>query len=164
MLSANTSNRLSRPRWLATRVTRAHGTLLRRSRGRLAARNLLVAPRQRVLALTTVGRKSGRRRTTALGYLRDGEDFAIVASNAGLDRAPAWWMNLQVNPEAEVDAAGERVRVRAREATPEEHERLWPRFLDQYPGFDGYRQLTTREIPVVLLERLAVARMHGDPP
>jgi hypothetical protein len=41
---------------------------------------------------------------------------------------------------------------------------LWPRFLDQYPGFDGYRQLTTREIPVVLLERLAVARMHGDPP
>jgi deazaflavin-dependent oxidoreductase (nitroreductase family) len=121
----------------------------------LAAKNLLVAPRQRVLALTTVGRKSGRRRTTALGYLRDGEDFAIVASNAGLDRAPAWWMNLQVNPEAEVDVAGERVRVRARQATHEEQDRLWPRFLEQYSGFDGYRQLTTRKIPVVLLERLA---------
>jgi F420H(2)-dependent quinone reductase len=60
----------------------------------------LVAPRQRVLALTTTGRKSGRPRTTALGYLRDGEDFAVVASNSGLDRPPAWWMNLQVNPEA----------------------------------------------------------------
>jgi deazaflavin-dependent oxidoreductase (nitroreductase family) len=73
-------------------------------------------------------------------------------------------MNLQVNPEAEVDAAGERVRVRAREATPEERERLWPRFLDQYPGFDGYSHLTTRKIPVVLLERLAAARVHGDAP
>jgi deazaflavin-dependent oxidoreductase (nitroreductase family) len=121
----------------------------------MANRNLVVAPRQRVLALTTIGRKSGRRRTTALGYLRDGDDFAIVASNAGLDRSPAWWMNLQVNPDAEVDAAGERVRVRAREATPDERERLWPRFVDQYPGFDGYLQLTTRKIPVVLLERVA---------
>jgi deazaflavin-dependent oxidoreductase (nitroreductase family) len=121
----------------------------------LPARNLLIAPRQRVLALTTIGRKSGRQRTTALGYLRDGEDFAVVASNSGLDRAPAWWMNLQVNPKAEVDAAGERVRVRAREATPEEQERLWPRFSEQYSGFDGYRRLTTRKIPVVLLERLA---------
>jgi deazaflavin-dependent oxidoreductase (nitroreductase family) len=121
----------------------------------LPARNLLVAPRQRVLALTTIGRKSGRQRTIALGYLRDGEDFAVVASNSGLDRAPAWWLNLQVNPDAEVDAAGERVRVRAREATADEQERLWPRFLEQYSGFDGYRQLTTRKIPVVLLERLA---------
>jgi F420H(2)-dependent quinone reductase len=155
VLSAHVSNLLSRPRWIATRVTRVHGFWLRRTRGRLASRNLLVAPRQRVLAVTTIGRKSGRPRTTALGYVRDGEDFAVVASNSGLDRAPAWWMNLQVNPEAEIDAAGERVRVRAREATPEEEERLWPRFLEQYPGFDGYRQLTTREIPVVLLERVA---------
>jgi F420H(2)-dependent quinone reductase len=155
VLSAHVSNLLSRPRWLATRVTRFHGYWLRRTRGRLASRNLLVAPRQRVLALTTIGRKSGRPRTTALGYLRDGEDFAVVASNSGLDRSPAWWMNLQVNPEAEIDAAGERVRVCAREATPEEQERLWSRFLDQYPGFDGYRQLTTRKIPVVLLERVA---------
>jgi deazaflavin-dependent oxidoreductase (nitroreductase family) len=155
VLSAQISNRLSRPRWLATRVTRAHGAWLRRTRGRGPARNLLVAPRQRVLALTTTGRKSGRARTTALGYLRDDAGFAVVASNSGLDRPPAWWMNLQVNPEAEVDVAGERVRVRARQATAEEQDRLWPRFLDQYSGFDGYRQLTTRKIPVILLERLA---------
>ncbi|MGH2864225.1 MAG: nitroreductase/quinone reductase family protein [Solirubrobacteraceae bacterium] len=116
----------------------------------------MVAPRQRVLALTSIGRKSGRSRSTALGYLRDGEDFAVVASNSGLERSPAWWMNLQVNPEAEIDVAGERVRVCAREATPEEQERLWPRFLDQYPGFDGYRQLTSRKIPVVLLERVTL--------
>lgn len=61
-------------------------------------------------------------------------------------------MNLQAHPQAEIDVAGKRLRVRAREATPEEQERLWPRFLEQYPGFDGYRQLTTRRIPVVLFE------------
>lgn len=129
--------------------------MLRRTNGRLANKNLLVAPRQSVLALTTTGRRSGRPRTTALGYLRDGDGFAIVASNSGLDRPPAWWLNLQANPKAEVDAAGERFHVRAREANPEEQERLWPRFVDQYPGFEGYRRLTTRKIPVVLLELMA---------
>ena len=155
MRIARLSNLLSRPRWLAKRITRLHGFLLRRTRGRFPARNLWFAPRQRVLALTTTGRKSGNRRTTALGYLRDGDGFAVVASNSGLARPPAWWLNLEVNPEAEVDVAGERVRVRGREATPQEHERLWPRFLEQFPGFDGYRQFTTRKIPVVLLERIA---------
>jgi deazaflavin-dependent oxidoreductase (nitroreductase family) len=152
---ARLSNLLSRPRWLATRITRLHGFLLRRTRGRFPSRNLWFAPRQRVLALTTTGRKSGQHRTTPLGYLRDGDYFAVVASNSGLARPPAWWLNLEVNPEAEVDAAGERVRVRGREATPEEHERLWPRFLEQFGGFDGYRQFTTRKIPVVLLEPTA---------
>ena len=155
MRMARFSNRLSRPAWLAKRVTRVHGFLLRRTRGRFVSRNLFFAPRQRVLALTTIGRRSGSPRTTALGYLRDGDDFALVASNSGLDKPPAWWLNLQANPEAEVDAAGERVRVRGREATHEEHERLWPRFLEQFAGFEGYRQFTTRKIPVVVLERLA---------
>ncbi len=155
MSIARFSNLLSRPRWLAKRITRVHGFLLRRTRGRLASRNLFFAPRQRVLALTTIGRRSGSRRTTALGYLRDGDDFALVASNSGFDSPPAWWLNLQANPEAEVNVAGERVRVRGREATREEHERLWPRFLDQFAGFEGYRQFTTRKIPVILLEPLA---------
>jgi deazaflavin-dependent oxidoreductase (nitroreductase family) len=149
---ARLSNLLSRPRWLAGRVTRLHAFMLRRTRGRFPARNLWFAPRQRVLALTTTGRKSGQQRTTPLGYLRDGDGFAVVASNSGLARPPAWWLNLQVNPEAEVDAAGERVRVRGREATDEEQERLWARFLEQFRGFDGYRKFTTRKIPVVLLE------------
>jgi deazaflavin-dependent oxidoreductase (nitroreductase family) len=150
---ARISNVLSQRRWLATRVTRAHAYCLRRTRGRFVNRNLFFAPRQRVLALTTTGRKSGRARTTAVGYLRDGDDFAVVASNSGLDRAPAWWVNLQSNPEGEVDAAGERVKVHARVATAAEHARLWPRFLDQFQGFDGYRSFTKRTIPVVLLER-----------
>ena len=160
VLMARLSNLLSRPRWLAGRVTRFHAFLLRRTRGRFPARNLWFAPRQRVLALTTTGRKSGQERTTPLGYLRDGDGFAVVASNSGLARPPAWWLNLQAHPEAEVDAAGERVRVRGRAATPEEQERLWARFLEQFRGFDGYRKFTTRKIPVVLLEPVDGA--HGD--
>jgi len=156
-MMARLSNLLSRPRRLATRVTRAHGWILRRTRGRLLGRNLFFAPRQRVLALTTVGRSSGRERTTALGYLREGDAFVVVASNSGMDRAPAWWRNLEEHAEAEVNAAGERVRVRARMASDEESERLWPRFIEQFSGFDDYRRYTAREIPLVMLEPAEVA-------
>jgi deazaflavin-dependent oxidoreductase (nitroreductase family) len=110
------------------------------------------APRQPVLALTTQGRKSGERRSTAIGYLEDGRRLVLVASNAGLDRAPAWWLNLRERPEAEIDLGGERRPVRARTATEEERERLWPRVLEQFEGFDDYACYTQREIPLVLLE------------
>src|SRR5215211_4076498 len=99
---AQITNLLSRPRWLASRATRAHAWVLRRTRGRVGARNL-IAPRQRVLALTTVGRKSGEARSAPMGYLRDGDNVLVVASNAGLDRPPGWWLNLQADPDAEVD-------------------------------------------------------------
>ena len=51
-----------------------------------------------MLALTTRGRKSGDQRTTAMGYERDGDAVFVVASNSGLDRPPAWWLNLQEDP------------------------------------------------------------------
>jgi deazaflavin-dependent oxidoreductase (nitroreductase family) len=134
-------------------VTRAHAWMLRRTRGRFFSRNLFFAPRQRVLAMTTTGRRSGQARTTAMGYLCDGDTVVVVASNSGLDRPPAWWLNLQDEPEAEIDFAGERRAVRARAATSDEHERMWPRFVEQFPGFEGYRSYTKREIPLVFLER-----------
>jgi deazaflavin-dependent oxidoreductase (nitroreductase family) len=153
VILARISRFLSSQRWLSVRVTRAHAALLRRTRGRFFGRNLLFAPRQRVCAMTTTGRRSGEARTTAMGYLCDGDNVVVVASNSGLDRPPAWWLNLQAKPEAEIDFAGERRAVRARVASPEEHERMWPRFVEQFPGFEGYRSYTTREIPLVVLER-----------
>ena len=149
---ARISHFLNGQRWLSVPVTRAHAALLRRTRGRFLGRNLFFAPRQRVLALTTRGRRSGRQRTTAMGYERDGDDVFVVASNSGLDRPPAWWLNLQADPDAEIDCAGERRRVRARVATPAEHDRIWPRFLEGFPGFDDYRSYTKRDIPIVVLE------------
>jgi deazaflavin-dependent oxidoreductase (nitroreductase family) len=153
MLIARFSNLLSRPRWLAKRITRVHGFLLRRTRGRLASRNWFFGPRQRVLALTTIGRRSGSRRTTPLGYLRDGDDFAVVASNSGLDSPPAWWLNLQANPQAVVEDGNQKIPVRAVEVTePAAKDRLWKKMTAVYKGYDGYTRKTDRVIPLGLLK------------
>jgi deazaflavin-dependent oxidoreductase (nitroreductase family) len=76
----------------------------------------------------------------------------VLASNAGSDRPPAWWLNLQAEPRAEILADGRRHTVRARRADPADDERLWDEFARLNPGFDEYRRLTERRIPVVLLE------------
>jgi deazaflavin-dependent oxidoreductase (nitroreductase family) len=104
-----------------------------------------------ILLLTTTGRKSGRKRTTPLLYLKDGDDFVLIASNAGDDRNPAWWVNLKAAPHGRVQVGWAKTGVTARQASAEEKARLWPRITDVYPGYDEYTTRTTREIPVVIL-------------
>ena len=104
-----------------------------------------------ILLLTTTGRKSGRRRTTPLQYLEDGGNRVLVASNGGNPRHPVWWLNLERNPEAEVQVRNEKSRVRAEKAEGEERERLWGLVVEMYSGYEGYQRTTTREIPVVIL-------------
>jgi len=122
------------------------------SGGRLK-RSFLFAGGQPVLALTTTGRKSGAARSTVIACMPDRDNLVVVPSYAGLDRPPAWWLNLQANPQAEVDFRGEHRVVRARRASAEEERRLWPRILEQYSGFEEYRRMTERVIPVVILEQ-----------
>ena len=106
----------------------------------------------RSLRLVTMGRRSGERRETWLYYVPDGENMVIVPSNAGRPRSPAWWLNLQAEPEADV-RLGKQVRpVRARTATTEEEARLWPRLVEAFPLYERYRARTDRHIPVVILE------------
>ena len=76
----------------------------------------------------------------------------MVASNAGDDRDPAWWRNLQAHPEAEVEIGATRRPVRARQATPEETGPLFERFVAAIPTYDEYRRKVARPIPVVILE------------
>jgi deazaflavin-dependent oxidoreductase (nitroreductase family) len=104
-----------------------------------------------ILLLTTKGRKSGQARTTPLQYFRDGDDIVLVLSNAGDDHHPAWWLNLQANPNGAVQIGGEKTKVEARKATPDEKARIWPDVTAIYPGYDEYQTRTTREIPLVLL-------------
>jgi deazaflavin-dependent oxidoreductase (nitroreductase family) len=106
-----------------------------------------------MLLLTTRGRRSGLPRTQPLACYRDGEDLIVVASNNGLERHPAWWLNLQAHPDAEVRFGRESRRVRAVTAGPEERARLWPWLEKQNPFYGRYAQRTTREIPVVILRR-----------
>ena len=111
------------------------------------------ADRLGTLALRTVGRKSGDRRETLVWFTDDPPNRVLVASNAGSDRHPAWWLNLQAHPEAEVRAGDEAwQRVRARRATDAELAVLWPRLERLSPAYRSYRRATGREIPVVILE------------
>ena len=107
-----------------------------------------------ILLLTTTGRRSGEQRTHALIYGRDGEDYLVVASKGGSDKPPGWFANLQANPEVEVQVLGDRFRAHARLATPEEKPRMWAEMVSHWPAYDEYQQRTSREIPVVVLERL----------
>jgi deazaflavin-dependent oxidoreductase (nitroreductase family) len=104
-----------------------------------------------ILLLTTTGRKSGKKRTMPLVYLQDGDDIVIIASNGGSDRHPAWWLNLKDKPEAEVQVGRDAKSVTAEKATGEERDRLWRQVVEMYKGYDEYRQMTEREIPVVIL-------------
>jgi F420H(2)-dependent quinone reductase len=132
-------------------LTRAHAIAIRLSGGRIR-RSFMFTGGMPILVLTTLGRKSGQSRSTPVGYLRHGHGYAVLASNAGSDRSPAWWLNLQAQPHAEVLADRARLAVTARRADAAEEASLWREFAARNPGFDEYRKLTERPIPVVVLE------------
>ena len=104
------------------------------------------------LLLDHVGAKSGTKRTSPLTYLRDGDDFVIVASKGGHPSNPGWFYNLRANPDTTIQVGSKRRPVHARVATPEERTRLWPKVVEVYGGYAGYQKRTDREIPLVILE------------
>jgi deazaflavin-dependent oxidoreductase (nitroreductase family) len=128
--------------------TRAHAWIFKRSKGRLGKR-FFGAP---VLVLRTTGRKSGEPRESPMFFIRHGEGWAVVASNAASKRPPAWFLNLQADPAVSVLVDGDDHSATAREATPDETTELWPRFVEIYRGYDHYKELAKRELPVVILE------------
>jgi deazaflavin-dependent oxidoreductase (nitroreductase family) len=107
-----------------------------------------------VLLLTTRGRKSGRLLRTALIYGRDGADYLLVASDSGAANHPSWYLNLVAHPEVEVQVGADRFSARARTATAEEKPRLWRLMVSILPQYNSYQEKTSRDIPVVILERV----------
>jgi deazaflavin-dependent oxidoreductase (nitroreductase family) len=105
-----------------------------------------------VLILTTTGRKSGEQRDNPLIYGRSGDDYLVVASRGGTDDPPAWYLNLDANPETEIQVKGDRIKTRARTATPEEKPELWKEMTSHWAAYDEYQKKTDRQIPVVVLE------------
>jgi len=104
-----------------------------------------------VLLLTSVGAKSGERRTTPVMYLPDGERMVIFASLGGAPNNPAWYHNLVANPSATVEVGPGTVEVDAVVTSGEERDRLFEQQAELYPQFADYAQKTTRQIPVVAL-------------
>jgi deazaflavin-dependent oxidoreductase (nitroreductase family) len=104
------------------------------------------------LILFTTGRRSGAQRTTPLIYGRHGDDYLVVASKGGTPENPDWYLNLEANPDVEIQVKGDRLRARARTATPEEKPELWSIMTKEWPDYDNYQTKTDRDIPVVVLE------------
>ena len=129
-------------------AARLHARVLRRTRGRLGRRFLGAD----VLVLRTTGRRSGEKRESPMFYLSHGDGYAVVASNAASKRTPAWWLNLEAAPEADALVDGDWHAVFARRASSEEAAELWPRFVEMYSGYDHYKEIASRDMPVVVLE------------
>lgn len=104
------------------------------------------------LLLTTTGRKSGEPRALPLIYGRDGDGYVVVASKGGMPNHPVWFLNLEANPECELQVGAKQLAARARIAEGDERERLWDRMAEIYPPYLDYQKATERAIPVVVLE------------
>lgn len=140
--------KLPQNRALLQGMWRIHKLVWRISGGRLLTR-VVGMP---VLELVTTGRRSGLERSVLLNYFEIADGFVVIASNAGDDAMPAWWLNLRAAPEGRVVAGRNEYPVRAREATGDEREALWHKAVAANPGYEDLRAATTRRIPVVVLE------------
>ncbi len=105
------------------------------------------------LLLTTIGRKSGHPRRTALIYQPYGDAYVIVASYGGAPDHPAWYKNLVANPTVQVRVGSEEFTATARTVSGDERAGLWKLMNEVWPDYEGYQKKTTREIPVVVLDR-----------
>lgn len=126
---------------------RLHAAVYRLTRGRALGR----VGGQPVLLLETVGRRTGRRRTTPVQYLTHGEAFVVVAANGGARRAPAWWLNLCADPRARLQVGADTLDAAAREATGEQRAALWLRLTAANRHLQAAAATAGRELPVVML-------------
>ncbi len=141
------------PKWIAE-----HLRIYRESGGKeghmfdinIAGKGIVPTP---ALLLTTVGRKSGKKRTTPLIYGTIGADIIIIGSKGGSETHTGWYFNLLANPAAEIQVETEHFKVRARIATGEERSRIWAHMLTVFPTYADYQKRTDREIPVFVLEK-----------
>lgn len=154
--STTTSGTVSRPKqppaWFIHLAWRIHRGLYRLTRGRF----LWTTTNKRgwgALHLTTTGRITGEQRSVIVGYLEDGPNLVAIAMNGWDEGHPAWWLNLQANPDAMIRLAHEPPRrVHAREATGDERDRLWQRWLDTDPELTAPASTRSTATPVVIFE------------
>ncbi|MET0830534.1 MAG: nitroreductase family deazaflavin-dependent oxidoreductase [Microbacterium sp.] len=130
-------------------MNRFHRGLLAISGGRVGS-TLGAMP---VVELHTIGRATGKRRSTVLTAPMHGDGrYVLVASKGGGPRHPSWYLNLVANPGVELKVRGRTLPMRAHTATAAERAELWPRIVGEHPVYAGYQRKTTREIPVVICE------------
>jgi deazaflavin-dependent oxidoreductase (nitroreductase family) len=104
-----------------------------------------------LLLLHTKGAKSGRERINPLAYVKDGDQYVIIASKGGAPTSPSWYFNLLANPLVNVEVGNETFSAHATVAEEPERTRLYNKMVEKMPAFDDYRRKTTRQIPVIVL-------------
>jgi len=105
-----------------------------------------------LLLLTTIGAKSGQKRTTPMMYLKDDDRLLVFASKRGAPANPAWYHNLVAHPQVTIEVGEEKYEATATVLKGEERDQLYARQAELYPQFGEYQAKTTRKIPVVALE------------
>jgi len=138
------------PRWFIRTFWAMQRALFSVSRGRLGLRTA-TADHQGMMRLRTVGRRTGEERTAILAYFEDGPDLVTMAMNGWADPEPAWWLNLQSQPDVTVDLPGGSRAVHARAANPDERPRLWARWAVYDKDLDAFAARRSRETAVVIL-------------
>jgi deazaflavin-dependent oxidoreductase (nitroreductase family) len=128
-----------------------HRAVFSLTRGRVGLRNA-TTEQWGMLRLRTIGRRTGEERRAILGYLNDGPNLVLLATNGMDEPPPAWCLNLQAQPDAWVDLPDGSLAVRARTAEGDERSRLWALWVAQGDELDAHAAARSREIPVVVLE------------
>jgi F420H(2)-dependent quinone reductase len=140
--------------YLGRRSTKIHVALYRRSGGRIGG-HLPGWPEVQIALVDHTGARTGAERTSPVICHQDGDAIVVVATKAGQPTNPAWFHNLVANPETTVQVGSDVLEVRARVATDQERDRLWPQFVATYPGYEFWRaNAKGRKIPVVILDPL----------
>jgi deazaflavin-dependent oxidoreductase (nitroreductase family) len=139
------------PRWFIRIFWAGHRALYAGSGGRLGLHRP-TADDWGTMRLKTIGRRSGTERVAILGYFEDGPNLVTMAMNGWADPEPAWWLNLEAQPDVTVDLADGPRPVHARAADPDERPALWARWAIYDKGLDGYAAKRSRETAVVILE------------
>jgi F420H(2)-dependent quinone reductase len=139
------------PRWFVRFAWYAHRALYRVTGGRVGLWRAK-ANRWGTLRLTTTGRRTHQERSVILGYLEDGPNLITMAMNGWADGEPAWWLNLQTNPNAKVDLVDGPRSVTARAAAGAERSRLWAKWRELDANLDGYAARRSSETAVVIFE------------
>ena len=142
------------PRWFIRLFWAVQRAAYSVSGGRFGLRTA-TADHQGMLRLRTIGRRTGEERTAILGYFEDGPDLVTMAMNGWADAEPAWWLNLQAQPDVTVDLPGGSRAVHARAADKDERPRLWARWAGYDKDLDAFAARRSRETAVVILSPLS---------
>ena len=152
-MTAATGERTSLPpRPVVRTAWLLHRALYRCTGGRLGLTRPEPGAKFGMLRLTTIGRRSGQHRVAIVGYLEDGANLVTLAMNGWAEAEPAWWLNLQTNPDTTVELNDGSRAVHGRAAEGEERDRLWARWQELGEQYDAWAAMRSRPTAVVVLE------------